>query len=37
MILVGERAAEVPGLYSAVSALAARTGAADRLGAAAGR
>ena len=27
MILVGERAAEVPGLYSAVSALAARTGA----------
>jgi NADH-quinone oxidoreductase subunit G len=26
-ILVGERAAEVPGLYSAVSALAARTGA----------
>jgi NADH-quinone oxidoreductase subunit G len=28
VILVGERAAEVPGLYSAVSALAARTGAA---------
>ncbi|MBN9096744.1 MULTISPECIES: NADH-quinone oxidoreductase subunit G [Actinomycetes] len=27
VILVGERAAEVPGLYSAVSALAARTGA----------
>jgi len=28
VILVGERAAEVPGLYSAVDALAARTGAA---------
>ncbi|HEY0814263.1 MAG TPA: molybdopterin dinucleotide binding domain-containing protein, partial [Pseudonocardia sp.] len=28
VILVGERAAEVPGLYSAVSALAERTGAA---------
>jgi NADH-quinone oxidoreductase subunit G len=28
MILVGERAAEVPGLYSAVSLLAQRTGAA---------
>jgi len=28
VVLVGERAAEVPGLYSAVSALAARTGAA---------
>ncbi len=28
MILVGERAAEVPGLYSAVAALGARTGAA---------
>src|SRR6478736_2866700 len=27
VVLVGERAAEVPGLYSAVSALAARTGA----------
>jgi NADH-quinone oxidoreductase subunit G len=27
VILVGERAAEVPGLYSAVSALAAKTGA----------
>jgi len=27
VILVGERAAEVPGLYSAVSAMAARTGA----------
>jgi NADH-quinone oxidoreductase subunit G len=27
IVLVGERAAEVPGLYSAVSALAARTGA----------
>lgn len=27
VILVGERAAEVPGLYAAVSALAARTGA----------
>jgi NADH-quinone oxidoreductase subunit G len=28
VLLVGERAAEVPGLYSAVSTLAARTGAA---------
>jgi NADH-quinone oxidoreductase subunit G len=28
VVLVGERAAEVPGLYSAVAALAARTGAA---------
>ena len=34
VVLVGERAAEVPGLYSAVSALAAAHGRGGRLGAA---